>query len=144
MTEEQIISYCNTLGMGDPIRNQVLTLHKHASCLLHDETKSCFISDVLEKDSTRLFTSLIFFTDKSFVEMIGFVSSPEIWVAMLPDELAATEIRSNDFNFEKAIAASRLSIAVNWTVGNGFVLKMQATGGNCDALLSVYKDLFKL
>lgn len=134
---ERITEYCGSIGMGEPLIEQVRGLYQECQALLAGETiEDMFINEYVTEDGTREYDTLHFFTESLVIEVERFVSIPRIWITEI--RVLYLFLEKKDFDFVTAKQSSRLTVRVDWLSGS-FTLNLKASGDHCQILVAILR-----
>lgn len=137
--KEEFSAYLEELGMGNPFKERIDQLINNYSQLTDQPIDEIFVSEYRDNDGTKHYETLVLFTQSHVFETEHFLTEPRLWVAAYINKIAHVEITFSEYDFLNATAASRLSCVLRWDPGN-FILRLKATGPNCNRL----RDLVKI
>ncbi len=139
--KQNITEYLGSIGMGEVLIEKVKTFHDQYIAImeiLEDSVLSAFVSEYVNEDGQRQYTTLLFFTETQVCEIENFLSdAPTIWLSLITDNLNFVGFSPKEYDFVEDSPASRLNIETRWKHGTSFILNLQASGNNCKQLLEV-------
>jgi hypothetical protein len=68
MNQEQISSYLNSLGMGEPFQRRIRDLAGWFSAVIGATVFDMFVSDYVERSGDRRFSTVVMFGESAFLE----------------------------------------------------------------------------
>lgn len=127
------VVYLQSIGMTTPLIKRVEQIYSfYDKHIAPDQIMDIFVSEYTESDGTREYDSLVFFGGPFVVEAKRFVHEDDFDVSILRKQVLYLEIRKQDYDYEQATDASRLSIT--FTLGSGLNGELKASRANCDHL----------
>jgi len=134
--------YLKSIGIGDTIAKRVEEIYEFYEHVLEqtgDEIKDIFITDYIEKDTTRTYQNLWFFSNKYLMEAKLFINNDDFDFFSVKGGLAYIDIKKKDYDFKNANDNSRLSVEYAVNISGG---QLKASKENCDKLRDIVLTYF--
>lgn len=134
--KDSFVAYLESVGMTAPLIARVEQIYAfYDKRIIPNQIADVFVSEYVDSVGLREYDSLIFFTEAFVVEAKRFVHEDDFDVSILRKQVTYLEIRKQDYDYEHATDASRLSIS--FTLRPGITGEMKASRANCDHLRNV-------
>jgi len=133
--KDEFITYLESIGITEPIRDRVETIHEFYRKTFSEEITGIFVSDYLKEDGTREYESLCFFSEKYFMEAKEFITKDDFDITPIKSRIYYWNIQKQDYDFEKATEKSRLNLGI--AVDTGTRGSFKASKENCDYLKDI-------
>jgi hypothetical protein len=131
--KDSFVTYLESVGMTAPLIARVEQIYAfYDRHIIPNQLADVFVSEYVDSAGLREYDSLIFFTEAFVVEAKQFVHEDDFDVSILRKQVTYIEIRKQDYDYEQATDASRLS--VTFTLRSGITGEMKASRANCDHL----------
>ena len=138
--KEEFVKYFQMLGLNEPIQDRIRSMLQKTQILFpEEEFTAVAINDYVEKDGTRIYNSLRFYSQKIGVLASDFLDKDNIMFAYTIKDIEAITIKTENYDFVKAEDKSRISIIARIVSSKGGHLVLQGTGQNCDYLMNFAK-----
>jgi hypothetical protein len=131
--------YLEELGLTNTVRNRLLEVVEFYRELLTEEISRVFLSETVGEDGQRLYESLWVITDHLVCEAHNALMEDNFDVASMASGFKHWFVKKTEYSPGVASTKSRLS--VRFTMVNGVVGEMRASGANCDALFGLVREV---
>lgn len=137
MNTQEINSYLQELGMSDVLIDRLHRLINEFSPLMVEEPESIFVSEYVDNEGKRHYTSMGLFSRNYLWEAKRVENEENMDMAYINNKVTYVEITKADYDFKEAGIKSRLN--VKYTTGEDLSLsgELRASGKNCDVLRNV-------
>lgn len=107
-----------------------------------EEIDDIFVEDYINKDGTREYEIVNFFSTSHIISANNFLTKVDIIVAPLFKRIINWSIQAQDFNFKKATIKSRLHLDAR-IYADELGVTFKATGDNCRYLQTIISKYIK-
>jgi len=133
--KKEFIIYLKSIDITDAHRERVETIYKFYQEICPDEITGIFITDYIEKDGSREYENLWFFSEKYYMEAKQFMAKDDFDVTPIKKRVSYWTIQKQDYDFKKATKKSRLYLKLG--LGTGISGDFKAAKENCDHLKEI-------
>ncbi len=134
---KQFEEYFKFLKLSEPIIERIETIYQFYEETCPEKITDIFITDYLDKDATRHFENLWFFSESFVMEAKLFLIKDDFDIDILKNNIAKWGVNKENYNFKKATPASRFRLIVNLERAPVFC-NFKASGENCDKLKEIF------
>lgn len=132
---EKFDKYLEKVGITTRVlSDRVRFLYDIASKMCPEEIEQLFIEDSIKKDNTRAYGSLWFFSKGFMLEAHNFEMEYDIDIMAI--KVIRVELKLNHYNLKEAGEKSRLSVYINFLLGD-IIGELKAANENCDVLRDI-------
>ena len=129
-------SYLAAIDMPAPLRERVKTIYEFYRKIIPDEITDVFVTDYLNKDGTRVYENLWFFSETYCMEAKQFITKDDFDITPIKVRMRYVRIQKEDYDFKKATEKSKVNLYFG--LETGVTGDLKASNENCDYL----KDTF--
>jgi hypothetical protein len=138
---EKFEAYLKKIGITTkPLLNRMKFAYATAMVLCPEEIEQIFVSDYYNKDNTRAYESVWFFSKNYALEALNFVNENSIDIVSTKN-IYRIQLNLKDYDFKKAKPESRMKLLVYFEQQIAGDLK--AAGENCDSLRNLVVNYFQ-
>lgn len=134
-------AYLEKIGITtEALLSRIRFVYDVASEMCPEEIEQVFVTDYINKDNTRTYESIWFFSKGYCLEAHNFVTENSIDIVPL-SKIYRFEVSFKDYDFKKATPESRLQSSIQFqeqTVGD-----FKAAKENCDVLRDILLKYIK-
>ena len=131
--------YLLGIGLSATNRDRAAELYEILTLFCPEAVEEILVSEYVTGEGVREYETLLFLTPSYVLEVEHFLTSPQMWFNRYTTRIDSFRFNAKDYDFKKAVPASRLSFWAIWTLGE-FTLSYKASGENCDHLRDVVKQ----
>jgi hypothetical protein len=135
------VPYLHSIGLdAKPYLARVETIYNIASGFCSEKIEGVFVCDYLNKDGSRDYDSLWFFSKSYALEAHNFLIGDDLTWDLVPSSIGVDRllVKSDNYDYEKGLRDSKLVIRFN-LYGTDVAGELKASGNNCDYLWDVCK-----
>lgn len=129
---DQIKEYLSAINMPEQLVLRVVEIFHFYEKVCLEPIKGMFVSDRIDDEGARVFTSLWFISDNQMMEADEFVGNDKFDLAPYANKLTRIEFRKFDYDFAEANDKSRMSVRIEFEYE--MIGDFAAVGRNCDYL----------
>jgi hypothetical protein len=139
--KEGFRTYLKTIGLSDPVIMRVESILDFYTEFCTEEIDEIFVSEYTQKDGSRVYENLWFFSVSFAMEAKLFMTKDDFDIAPIIKPTMYCQIQKNNYDFKKATDSSRcfLKLQLNRNVS----LEMKASKENCDKLRDIILNYYK-
>jgi hypothetical protein len=125
-------NYMKYIGLPADLRNRVEAFYGFWRVLCPDKIEWMFVNDFVNKDQSRVFDSLLFFSQHYVMEAKDFGTKENFHMGKLELPVIFLSVQTEDYDFKKATEKSRLFFRASLTASTSATLR--GSRENCDCL----------
>ncbi len=138
MTQEfklDIGAYLEAIEMPETFRKRIFTIYEFYLEICPEEITSVFVTDYLNKDGTRQYENLWFFSGKYLMEAKQFITKDDFDISPRKDRIFYLQIRKQDYDFKKTTEKSKINLFIG--LEPDVICIFKASKENCDYLKEI-------
>lgn len=140
----KFISYLKKVDITTRVLlKRIELIYTLCSDMCPDELEDIFVTDYIKKDGTREYENLWFFSKSHFLEAKKFMTTIDLDITPLKNNITYWTVSIHDFNFKKASTKSRLNLRFRWAETTDLDASFKASGKNCEYLQSIINKYVK-
>jgi hypothetical protein len=138
---DEFKQYLAALGMAQAFSERIDETISFGQFLCPDEITGLFVSDYRENDGTRVFPSLMMFSDRHVLEAKQFAKEDNVDIIPLKDNLVWIELKKENYDLQNATENSKFFLTGYFAtdVGQSLSFSLKGTGENCDYLAKIFR-----
>ncbi|MHC2995399.1 MAG: hypothetical protein IBV53_07870 [Candidatus Atribacteria bacterium] len=133
--KKEFIIYLKSIDITNAHRGRVETIYKFYQEICPDEITGIFITDYIEKDGSREYENLWFFSEECCMEAKQFITKDDFDITPIKKRVLYWTIQKQDYDFKKATKKSRLYLKL--VLDTGIEGELKAAKENCDYLRKI-------
>jgi len=129
--------YLVTIEMPEIFRKKIFKIYEFYREMCPEKIKSIFVTDYLNKDGTRLFENLWFFSETYCMEAKHFTTKEDFDITPIKNRIGYWQIIKEEYDFKKATEKSKLNLHCRLDTSLVIGLYFKASKKNCDYLKEI-------
>ena len=135
--KKEFLDYFRSIGItAEVLLERIEEVYEFCSLICPDEIVDVFVDDYIEKDGTRKYVHLSFFSDSYSIGARNFLTDDDIIMVPIRKKVSYYIIKKEDYDFERATEKSRLHMTFILDIGTDGEFK--ASKENCDYLKLIF------
>jgi len=135
--------YLKAINIPNAIIGRIESLFPYIQCVCPEESTTLFVKEYLQEDGTRVYESVIFFSENFVCEAKQFVTEINVDVTPIKNQIHYMELKIQDYELRNPNDKSRFYLEAYFRPGSIVHLVLRASKENCDYALQVLSNILK-
>lgn len=133
--KQEFLDYLESIGMGTLFRERAKAAYEFFKEICPDEITGIFVTEYVDKEGTRHYQNLWFFSEGYTMEAKLFATDDDFDITPMQGKIFYLRVRKQHYAIKKATEKSRLNCSVELV--RGVSAQLKASKENCDHLWNI-------